>query len=92
MGHLRERFNAKARQSTAGGKKRKRARLEDADTKLEAETQRDTNAEIIELKTKEQKEADRRERLRKEASLFVIVINDTALTSPRCNYSLHLPG
>ena len=57
MGHLRKRFNAKARQSTAGSKKRKRTRLEDADTKLEAETQRDTNAEIIELKTKEQKES-----------------------------------
>ncbi|KAJ8518483.1 hypothetical protein ONZ45_g4442 [Pleurotus djamor] len=55
MGHTRPRFNAKARQSTAG-KTRKHKRQE-------IDTQ-DSNAEIIALKSQEDKERDRKERLK----------------------------
>ncbi|KAH8104549.1 P-loop containing nucleoside triphosphate hydrolase protein [Cristinia sonorae] len=69
MNRTRERFNAKARQSTAGSshkkKKRTKASTEDpADRPSEAYS--DPNAEIIVPKSEEAKEADRKERLRQE--------------------------
>ncbi|KAI5825792.1 P-loop containing nucleoside triphosphate hydrolase protein [Schizophyllum commune Tattone D] len=62
MGHLRERYNAKARQSSVGGKKKaKRAR-----GAAEADAPADTNADIVTPKTDEEKERERKERMKEQ--------------------------
>ncbi|KAI5896491.1 P-loop containing nucleoside triphosphate hydrolase protein [Schizophyllum commune H4-8] len=62
MGHLRERYNAKARQSSVGGKKKaKRAR-----GAAEADALADTNADIVTPKTDEEKERERKERMKEQ--------------------------
>ncbi|TDL22216.1 P-loop containing nucleoside triphosphate hydrolase protein [Rickenella mellea] len=61
MGHLRERFNAKARQSSVHRKKTKHH-----SNGTEKDTVQDVNAETLVPKTKEQKEEDRRERVKQE--------------------------
>ena len=58
----RHRHNAKARQSTAGQRKKSKRKA----TPTVKEPDYDPNAEIIALKSDEQKELDRRERLRQE--------------------------
>ncbi|EPQ54490.1 P-loop containing nucleoside triphosphate hydrolase protein [Gloeophyllum trabeum ATCC 11539] len=55
----RERFNAKARQSSAGSHKRKGKRA----SKVEGD---DTNAEVVQPKSKTQKELEREERIKQE--------------------------
>lgn len=64
MGHQRERFNAKGRKSSRPTKRSKHAHNLDDSMQSNA----DPNADIVVPKTKEQKEADRRERLRQEVS------------------------
>ncbi|KAI4520606.1 P-loop containing nucleoside triphosphate hydrolase protein [Schizophyllum commune Loenen D] len=62
MGHLRERYNAKARQSSVGGKKKaKRAR-----GAAEVDAAADTNADIATPKTDEEKERERKERMKEQ--------------------------
>ncbi|GBE84926.1 Putative ATP-dependent RNA helicase [Sparassis crispa] len=63
MDRTRQRYNAKARQSTAGSHKKKGRRK---DIEALPSQHSDPNAPIIDLKTLEQKEDDRKERLRKE--------------------------
>ena len=62
MGHLRERFNAKARKSSKPAKRAKHVH----DTSDTAGGSEDPNAEIHVPKGKEVKDAERRERLRQE--------------------------
>ncbi|KIM43329.1 hypothetical protein M413DRAFT_444160 [Hebeloma cylindrosporum] len=61
--HLREGYNSKARQSTAGS--RKKGKLKKV-SRSEAEKPADCNAAIITTKTKEEKEIERREKLLQE--------------------------
>ena len=65
MGNLRERHNAKARKSRPGKRPKHSHNSGDVDT----QTTIDPNADIVTQKSKEQREADRRERLRQEVSL-----------------------
>ncbi|KAH9950532.1 P-loop containing nucleoside triphosphate hydrolase protein [Amylocystis lapponica] len=65
MDHSRQRFNAKARQSTAGSHKKKAKRRKDPEASR-TEQEADPNAEIVESKTVVQREEDRREKLRQE--------------------------
>ena len=65
----RQSYNAKARQSTAGGRKKGKRNTKAPDsTKLV----QDPNAEIISRKSDEQQELDRRERLRQEVCNHII--------------------
>jgi ATP-dependent RNA helicase DHX37/DHR1 len=69
MNHLRPpRFNAKARKSSAGPSKRRR-RDDDNDT-IDPPDAVDPNAEIFVPRTKEEKEMDKKERLRLEVMLL----------------------
>ncbi|KAI0085669.1 P-loop containing nucleoside triphosphate hydrolase protein [Irpex rosettiformis] len=58
---VRQGYNAKARQSTAGSRKKGKRKTSNPDT-----TTQNTNAEIVQRKSDEQKELDRKERLREE--------------------------
>lgn len=60
---VRQGYNAKARQSTAGSRKKgkRKAKVPEA-----TEPAQDPNAEVISRKSDEQKELDRKERLRQE--------------------------
>ncbi|KAI0697135.1 P-loop containing nucleoside triphosphate hydrolase protein [Cytidiella melzeri] len=60
---VRQGYNAKARQSTAGSRKKGKRKTKLIDI---AEREHDTNAEVVARKSDEQKELDRRERLREE--------------------------
>ena len=63
----RQRYNAKARQSTVGGsshKKKGKRKLQEPPPQDASEV--DPNAEIVVPKSEEQKELDRREKLRQE--------------------------
>ncbi|KAJ7644132.1 P-loop containing nucleoside triphosphate hydrolase protein [Roridomyces roridus] len=60
MSTHREKFNSKARQSTAGSRKKGKTRNKNSDTVA------DPNADIVVPKTKEQQELDRKEKLRAE--------------------------
>lgn len=62
MSHVTKKFNAKARQSTAGSHK-KSSHKRDRDAKIEVN---DPNASILVPKTKEQKEQEHKEKLRQE--------------------------
>jgi ATP-dependent RNA helicase DHX37/DHR1 len=66
MNAPREKHNAKARQSTAG--QRKKGKRKASSTIKEPD--HDPNAEIIALKSEEQKELDRRERLRQDVRVI----------------------
>lgn len=71
MNHTRERFNAKARSSTAGTshKKKKRTKKtteDEPEHHAEGYSLADPNAEIVVPKSQEAKEKDRREKLRQE--------------------------
>lgn len=63
MNRARERHNAKARQSTAGQRKKGKRK---ASAVTVQDPDYDPNAEIIAPKSEEQREADRRERLKQE--------------------------
>ena len=69
----RERFNAKARRSVAGGSSHKKKKIKKPN-KDEAEGQEhpDANAEILVEKPKEEKEQHRRDLLRQEVYLVVL--------------------
>lgn len=70
MRQLRERYNAKARQSNAGSSHKKRKRVKTAaegeDHGHSEQYTADPNAEIVVPKSEEAKEQDRKERLRQE--------------------------
>ena len=80
MGHLRERFNAKARKASRPTKRTKHAHDEPADANENTEP----NALIHVPKSKEQKDEERRERLRQEVRcctyIFGAVANLTDLS------------
>lgn len=67
MNSTRERHNAKARQSTAGQRKKGKRKASSSNIK---EPEYDPNAEVIVPKSEEQKELDRRERLKQEVCTF----------------------
>lgn len=72
MSHVQPKFNAKARHSTAGSRKKgkpKRRREEDEPSPVEE----DPNASILVPKSKESKEAERKERLRQEVHVRCLV-------------------
>ena len=66
MNRTRERFNAKARQSTAGSHKKKGKRQNKGRDSLGTQESSNPNAEIVVPKTEEQKELDRKEKLKQE--------------------------
>lgn len=61
--NAREKHNAKARQSTAGQRKKGKRK---ANTSLLKEPEHDPNVEVIVPRSEEQKELDRKERLKQE--------------------------
>ncbi len=65
MYHPKERYNAKARQSSASHKKKGKRKKGGADDSTHIQ-EFDVNAEIIVPKSQEQKEEDRKERLKQE--------------------------
>lgn len=65
MDRSRQRYNARARQSTAGSHKKKGKRKS---KQIDQSEQPDPNAEIVMPKMLEQKELDRKEKLREEVS------------------------
>ena len=86
--HVRQTHNAKARQSTAGSRKKGKVKAKRDDTNpAQAEPSSNPNAEILVPKTQEQKDLERRERLRAEVRglNFIIVI---PISSPRQSRSL----
>jgi ATP-dependent RNA helicase DHX37/DHR1 len=70
--HRPERYNAKARQSTAGSSKKKKGKRRNTDgsTHVPEESTLDPNAEILAPRTKEEKDAAKKERLRQQVSVF----------------------
>jgi ATP-dependent RNA helicase DHX37/DHR1 len=62
-----ERYNAKARRSVAGGSSHKKHKKKKPETL--AVDSVDTNAEILEHKSREEKETSRRETLRQEVTI-----------------------
>lgn len=62
----RESYNAKARQSTAGS--RKKGKVRKSDKPQETEADNNPNATIITPKSQEQKETERKEKLLREVS------------------------
>jgi ATP-dependent RNA helicase DHX37/DHR1 len=69
MSQIQKNFNAKARASTAGSRKKgklKRKRNEGQPAQIEED---DPNASILIPKTKEQKDQERREKLRQEVCI-----------------------
>lgn len=69
MHHTRERHNAKARQSTAG--QRKKGKRKAGSTEIR-EPDHDPNSEIIIPKSEEQKELDRRDRMKQEVRICFV--------------------
>ena len=66
----RQRYNAKARQSTVGGSShKKKGKRKSLDPLGQDVPEVDPNAEIVVPKSEEQKELDRREKLRQEVRL-----------------------
>lgn len=62
-----QRYNAKARSSVAGGSHKKgKAKKTHSEDPPAVEGQADTNADILEHKAEEDKERDRRERMKRE--------------------------
>lgn len=65
--HRPQRFNAKARSSVAGGSHKKgKAKKTHSEGSPHVEENADTNADILEHKAEEDRERDRRERLKRE--------------------------
>ena len=76
MDQKRERYNSRARQSVAGGASHKKRRRRDGgrptggdDAEAPIEVIADPNAEIIGLKPLEQKELERRERIKRQVRI-----------------------
>ncbi|TFK40653.1 P-loop containing nucleoside triphosphate hydrolase protein [Crucibulum laeve] len=68
MSHVRERYNAKARGSTAGGGSKKKGKQRKQNAVDVSEVTADPNARIVIAKTKEEKEKERKEKLLEELS------------------------
>lgn len=83
MNHTRDRYNAKARQSTAGPSKKNGKRRP-----VEEDDERDPNAAIYIPKTKEEKGKERMERFRQEVCIRV---NSFAILD-RQDYCSSLPS
>ena len=66
MSHVPRKFNAKARQSTAGSREKGKLKRKREDGQPVAVEGDDPNASIIVPKTKDQKEWERKEKLRQE--------------------------
>jgi ATP-dependent RNA helicase DHX37/DHR1 len=72
--HVHESHNAKARQSTAGSRKKGKVKQKRDDVnQAQAESSPDPNAEILIPKPKEQKDLERKERLRAEVCGWTIL-------------------
>lgn len=85
MPPVRERYNAKARGSTAGSSHKKKGKRREKDTT--DSVQHDPNAEIVVPKSEDQKNAERKERLRQEVSghkKLWIVANGTSVLYDSC--------
>jgi ATP-dependent RNA helicase DHX37/DHR1 len=67
-----ERFNARARKSIAGGSSHKKKKFKKSKDTLEDEV--DPNAEILQPKTSEEREATRREILRQEVRTLSVPV------------------
>jgi len=69
-----ERHNAKARQSVAGGRSHKKGKLRNKNSEQDHEAAEpvDANAAVLARKSAEEKERNRRERLRQEVCAFVM--------------------
>ncbi|KAF8630939.1 hypothetical protein AX17_005296 [Amanita inopinata Kibby_2008] len=76
--HVRETNNAEARQSMAGSRKNGKLKTKQAQSQSQ-EQQNDPNAEILTPKSKEQKEVDRKEKLKAE----LIAQSDSKWTSKK---------
>jgi hypothetical protein len=73
MGHRRERYNAKARASAAGGTRKTKKTYDKDDVTREATVQTDSNTSMIVPKPLAEKRADKeRERIRNEVCIFVL--------------------
>jgi ATP-dependent RNA helicase DHX37/DHR1 len=73
-----ERYNAKARRSVAGGSSHKKHKKKKPETV--AMDSVDTNAEILEHKSREEKDTNRRETLRQEVNIKNVrrnILNET---------------
>lgn len=84
--HVRQTYNAKARQSTAGSRKKGKVKAKRDDTNpAQAEPSSNPNAEILIPKPQEQKDLERRERLRAEVRglNFTIAIPISSLRQSR---------
>lgn len=66
----REAYNAKGRQSTAGSRKKGKAKKKDKSELPFDEPQNNANAAILTPKTREEKEAERKEKLLQEVCAF----------------------
>lgn len=94
MDRKRERYNAKARHSVVGGAshKKRRRRSVNGPTRDAAgapvEVIADPNAEIITLKPLEQKELDRRERLKQQVRTRSVLVN---LPTIQASFPRHPP-
>ena len=78
MNRTRERFNAKARQSTAGSHKKKGKRPNKGGDSSGTQESSNPNAEIVVPKTEEQKELDRKEKLKQEVySNYISILQYT---------------
>lgn len=81
--HVRQTYNAKARQSNAGSRKKGKVKAKRDDTiPAQAEPSSNPNAEILIPKSKEQKDLERKERIHAEVRgrNFTIVV---PISSPR---------
>lgn len=75
--HARTRFNARARQSTAGGSSHKNRKR----VVVPAAEDANPNAEIVAPKTKEDKELDRKQRIQQEV-LYEYSLKELSLMGP----------
>lgn len=76
----RERHNAKARQSTTDSHKKKSERNKSSASDSVEVPELDVNAEVITPKTQEQKELDRKEKLKQEVRSEVLCLDPSNLT------------
>jgi len=89
MDRQRERYNARARQSAAGGASHKRRKRKNAGGSVRGDAAGtptavilDPNAEIINLKPLEQKELEKRERVRQQVRTLLYSGDDPVVSHP----------
>lgn len=83
-----QRYNAKARSSVAGGSHKKgKAKKTHSEDPPAVEGQADTNADILEHKAEEDKERDRRERMKREVRLLCLSVLEYGCNIRPCGIS-----